>query len=192
MKRLSFLLIMAISSIYSEAQDLPFHEMSEPAESYSATSVLARYIDGLGFRLYWATEGLNSSDYDYRPSAEVRTIRETMEHIYGLCIAIERTLENQGITAPEAISEISGQELREAMLSSLQKSKNLLNENPDLKSQDMVFGSGDQEYRLPFWNLINGPMADAMYHTGQVVAFRRAAGNPIASGVNVLTGKKSE
>jgi hypothetical protein len=30
----------------------------------------------------------------------------------------------------------------------------------------------------PFWHLINGPMADALTHTGQISSFRRLAGNP--------------
>ncbi len=50
--------------------------------------------------------------------------------------------------------------------------------------------SGTVEY--PFWNNINGPIADAIWHVGQVVSFRRSSGNPFPKGVSVLTGKKRD
>jgi hypothetical protein len=30
----------------------------------------------------------------------------------------------------------------------------------------------------PFWYIINGPLADALTHIGQINSFRRIAGNP--------------
>jgi hypothetical protein len=30
----------------------------------------------------------------------------------------------------------------------------------------------------PFWHIINGPIADALTHVGQINSFRRLAGNP--------------
>ena len=47
--------------------------------------------------------------------------------------------------------------------------------------------SGTSEY--PFWNNINGPIADAIWHCGQVVSFRRASGNPFNSNVSVFSGR---
>ncbi len=38
----------------------------------------------------------------------------------------------------------------------------------------------------------SGPIADALWHTGQIVSFRRSSGNPIPKGVNMLTGERSE
>lgn len=40
------------------AEQLPYYEIPEPAESYTTGGVLSRMMDGLGFRYYWATEGL--------------------------------------------------------------------------------------------------------------------------------------
>ncbi|MHC4608217.1 MAG: hypothetical protein ACYTAF_15010 [Planctomycetota bacterium] len=40
---------------------------------------------------------------------------------------------------------------------------------------------------LPFWNLINGPISDALTHVGQINALRRQAGKP-AAGANVFLG----
>jgi hypothetical protein len=42
----------------------------------------------------------------------------------------------------------------------------------------------------PFWSLINGPIADALWHVGQVVSLRRASGNPFPEGISLLQGKK--
>jgi hypothetical protein len=44
---------------------------------------------------------------------------------------------------------------------------------------------------FPFWNQINGPISDALWHCGQVVMNRRASGNPLQLGVNVFVGKTS-
>ena len=45
---------------------------------------------------------------------------------------------------------------------------------------------------FPLWNLINGPIQDAVWHSGQVVAFRRASGNPINSKISVFNGKVND
>ena len=34
------------------------------------------------------------------------------------------------------------------------------------------------EVEYPFWSLLNGPIADMIWHVGQVVTFRRSLGNP--------------
>jgi hypothetical protein len=61
-----------------------------------------------------------------------------------------------------------------------------------LDEMDMVFERGTTKQEFPFWNLINGPIADAIWHVGQVVSFRRSSGNPLPQGVNVLTGTKTD
>ena len=43
--------------------------------------------------------------------------------------------------------------------------------------------------RFPFWNIINGPISDALWHCGQVVLLRRSSGNPFNSKVSVFSGK---
>lgn len=75
----------------------------------------------------------------------------------------------------------------------LQTASEILHKNTvNLADLEMVFknSSGSREY--PFWNLINGPIADALWHVGQVVTFRRSSGNPLPSGVSVLQGVKRE
>jgi hypothetical protein len=61
----------------------------------------------------------------------------------------------------------------------------------DLEKAKVLFDRGGKQSQFPLWNLINGPISDALYHTGQVVSFRRSSGNPIPKGVNVFLGVKN-
>ena len=61
----------------------------------------------------------------------------------------------------------------------------------DLKNVKIIFQDKSRKYEFPIWNLINGPISDAIYHTGQLVSFRRTSGNPIPKGVNVFLGAKN-
>ena len=60
----------------------------------------------------------------------------------------------------------------------------------ELKELKIRFLREGQTTEFAIWNLINGPISDAIYHAGQVVSFRRTAGNPIPKGVNVFLGIK--
>ena len=88
-------------------------------------------------------------------------------------------------------AKLSFVSLRQRTLEQIKMASNILKQ-PDAKPEDfdMIFerSNGDQEY--PFWNLLNGPIADALWHVGQVVTFRRSSGNPLPKGVSVLQGKK--
>lgn len=64
----------------------------------------------------------------------------------------------------------------------------------DARLEDFVvtFQGGGQASQYPFWNLINGPIADALWHCGQVVSFRRASGNPLNPNVSLFSGKVND
>ena len=82
--------------------------------------------------------------------------------------------------------------LRKETLLLLEKASNTVTQLDDNEIQELKiqFLRGDQTTQFPIWNLYNGPLSDALYHTGQVVSFRRSSGNPIAKGVNVFLGIK--
>lgn len=61
-----------------------------------------------------------------------------------------------------------------------------------LEDYDIVFVNGDAKAVFPFWNMLNGPIADALWHTGQVVSFRRSSGSPFNSKVSVFSGTVRE
>jgi uncharacterized damage-inducible protein DinB len=195
MKTLSLIFISILimsNQTLSQNTELPYYEIPDYPEQYSEYTVAARFIDGLGFRYYWATEGLTEKELDYKPAEDVRTIGETIEHIYGL----SRTLLNAPQAKLNSASNetLSLNELRKRTLENIQKASELIKagKGADMDGYRVLFGTEENTTEFPFWNMMNGPIEDAIYHTGQVVAFRRAAGNPIPSGVRMLTGKKSE
>ena len=81
------LVLALIITTYNMAQSediLPYYEIPEHADSYTAGTVASRMLDGLGFRYYWATEGLREEDLEYKPSESGRTSAETIDHLLGL------------------------------------------------------------------------------------------------------------
>lgn len=174
--------------------ELPYSQIPDTPDSYSAGKVAARVIDGLGFRFYWATEDLSDTDLAYKPSAEARTTAETISHIYGLSRVIRNAVEQKPNLPGNEGAHLSYEEIRAQTLDNLKRASDLLKRIPDAEITHLmvIFGEGEDSSEFPFWNLLNGPIADAIYHTGQVVSFRRSSGNPINPKVRVFTGTVSE
>lgn len=195
MRNLFALILISIAmSNPSNAQEskLPYHQIPDYPEEYNEYTVAARFVDGLGFRYYWATEGLKDEDLDYRPAEDVRTIRETLDHIYGLSKTIINSVKSKLNVSEE--EELTLKELRKLTLENIHMASKILKDGKDSEMDDykILFGKEDNIREFPFWNMMNGPVEDAVYHTGQVVAFRRAAGNPIPTGVRFLLGERAE
>jgi hypothetical protein len=53
----------------------------------------------------------------------------------------------------------------------------------------VIFKSDTGTREFPFWNILNGPVDDALWHVGQVITFRRSSGNPYNNKASVFTGK---
>ena len=173
---------------------LPFSEIPDYPESYTAGTVMGRMIDGLGFRYYWATEGLTEKDLNYKPSEEARTLMETLDHLLGLSETIVNAPQSIPNVRPMDLSQLSYSQKRARTLQNLAKASELLKQGQasDMESYQVIFKSGDNQSEYPFWNMINGPIADALWHTGQVVLMRRASGNPFNSKVSVFSGRVRE
>ena len=62
----------------------------------------------------------------------------------------------------------------------------------DLNDYPVVFRGKESTVEYPFWNQVNGPISDALWHCGQLVLLRRSSGNPFNSKVSVLMGKLRE
>ncbi len=170
--------------------ELPYHEIPAYPNKYSNVNVVARMIDGLGYRYYWATEGLRSDDLKYKPSEDARTTGETLDHLLGLSEMIVNAPAKLPNIRPEVSPNMTFEEKRATTLKNLKTASDLLktSKRRDLKNYQIIFQRNGEQSTVPFWNMLNGPIADAIYHTGQVVAFRRASGNPIDSGINVFLG----
>ncbi len=169
---------------------LPYAEIPAYPDSFSAENVVARMIDGLGFRFYWATEGLRPEDLAFRPNAEARTSEETIDHILGLSNVILNAVQQQpNVRSGEETSPLSFPVKRKQVLTNLKQASDILkNGSGTLADYPVVFVNGETRSEFPFWNLLNGPIADALWHVGQVVSFRRSSGNPFNSKVSVFTG----
>ena len=156
--------------------------------------MVARTIDGVGFRFYWATEGLRPEDLTFRPTPEARSSEETIDHILGLSNLILNGVKNQpNIRSGEETSPLSFEVKRRMVLGNLETASNLLKQSGDkLEEMNIIFKNGDNESEFPFWNMLNGPIGDALWHTGQVVTFRRSSGNPFNGKASVFTGKVRE
>ncbi len=174
------------------AQQLPYYEIPEAPKKYTEGTVASRLVDGLGFRYYWATEGLVEKKLQYKPSDEARNMFETLDHILVLSIMTLSAVEGTDMDFPKEDS-LGYEEMRKMTLENFKKSSDILKSATDLSKFVMKIKRRNgkvEEY--PFWNQLNGPIADAIWHVGQVVSFRRSAGNPLPKGPSFLTGTVRE
>ncbi len=190
MKRLTVLLFSIVLSSTIQAQEkLPYDNITETPESYTAGTVVSRMLDGLGFRYYWATEGLRTEDLQFKPNADARTTEQTLNHILGLT----QVILNSALKVPNEGSQpkMTFAEKRKKTLENIKKASEIFRKQTDLSEFKIVFKNGDRTTEFPFWNQINGPISDALWHVGQVVSFRRSSGNPFPKGVSVLRGVRN-
>lgn len=171
---------------------LPYYEIPAAPQTYTAANVAARTIDGLGYRYYWATEDLRSEDLAYNPGNDGKTCEEVLEHLAGLSNFILTAVMQQTNGTRKVPEDMTWTERRAYTLSNFKTISDILRETGDVEPLKIVFKRDDQTSEFPFWNLINGPIADAIYHTGQIVSYRRSAGNPSNPNVNVFRGKTKE
>ena len=179
------LLLISLGTLKAQDMNLPYYQIPDPPAEYTAENAIARMVDGLGFRYFWATEGLRDEDLAFKPSAEARTSRETLNHIFGLSNFFLSSLKGVASESKD-ISKLSFDELRKMTLNNIKEASDLLKSGTKLEDSSIKFSNGNE---LPFWYNINGPIADALWHVGQVVTFRRSSGNPFNSNVSVLSGK---
>ena len=190
MRLLQLFLILSFN-MNAQNNNLPFFEISSEKNHYTSANIIYRLIEGVGYRYYWASKDLKKKDLDYKPSSSSISSYETLEHIYILSETIMNSALNKVNNRPTEKTPKSYNELREGTLMNLQKFNDIIlskNED-DLKRIKIIFNRGGREASFPFWNLLNGQIADMIYHTGQIVSFRRTTGNPIQKGVNVFLGK---
>lgn len=192
--RLTLILFSLTTILMAQNDELPFAEIPPAPEGYTAGNILARMVDGLGYRYYWASEGLTEKDLDYRPSEDARTTMETLVHLYGLSETIVNAPKKVVNKRPVDYSDMNYEQLRSKTLANLMEARTLLlgKEPAVIASFKISFEFSGNTNDFPFWNMLNGPIADAIYHTGQIVSFRRSSGNPMNPNVNVFSGKNRQ
>jgi hypothetical protein len=179
------LCIIMFASLAAMAQrdSLPYATFPPAPDHYGAGTVVSRLLDGLGFRYYWATEGLRPIDLAFKPSPQARTSQETLEHIYYLSTMIINAVAGNQIPPGQYKTF---EELRKATLENIKKASTIIAGYSDSAMENLKVAFGEKT--LPFWNMINGPISDCLWHIGQVVTFRRSTGNPFSSKVEVFLG----
>lgn len=181
-------LLCFITNFYAQEmmeKELPYYEIPEYPESYTAGSVCARMLDGLGFRYFWATEGLRVEDLNYKGNEEARTSEDTIDHIFGLSQMIVNATLNKANDGNASAADMTFEEKRKQTLLNIKTAADILRTSEDVSTFKLIFG----EREVPFWNAINGPIEDAVWHCGQIVMLRRSSGNPFNSKASVFTGK---
>jgi hypothetical protein len=178
--------------VYAQNKNtLPYYEIPDATETYTAETVASRLIDGLGFRYYWATQGLRPEDLAFKPNDTARSSEETIDHIYDLCAVIYNTVMGKPNEGASDVKELTFEQKRTKTLKMLKEASDKLRSGNagTVANSKIIFKRGESSTEYPFWNLINGPIADAIWHCGQVVSFRRSSGNPFTSKVSVFSGK---
>lgn len=186
-KSFNLILLVVCSFVYSQEElkdKLPYYEVPEYAEEFTAGTMAARMVDALGFRYYWASKDLNEKDLAYRLNEKGRSTAETINHIYELSIIIVNSTLQKPNSRGDKV-EMTYKEKRTATLNNLKKASDILYVSNDISQFKIIFG----EQKIPFWNQINGPIADAIWHCGQIAVYRRVTKNPINPKVNHFTGK---
>ena len=178
-------ILINMNSFGQNQDSLPYREMPDYPENYTAGSMASRMVDGLGFRFYWATEGLRKEDLVFRPNEASRSTDETIDHMLSMINGILNTLSKSD---QRDLEDLSFEEKRATILNDLKKISSILlnSADEDFNSYTILLGNGET---LPFWNFVNGQIADCLWHCGQISSFRRMSGNPFSSKVNLFRGE---
>ena len=174
--------ILLIGACLSEP---PYYKMPESPQDCTPHSILLRFIDALGFRYYWATEGLKDHEYEYRPSPDSRSMKELLLHIKGLVNTIDVSF---GGKTHEMKKDLKPCEIRRETLYTIFEARKKLLKMSSKKLRTCSMYSSYYDREFPIWNVINGPICDAITHVGQLNSWRRLEGNPI-HGANVFLGE---
>jgi hypothetical protein len=164
------------------------YEIPPAPATFNGVAVFTRFLDGLAFRYFWATEGLTAKDYEFRPGPASMRTKELLQHVLNLALMIDQCLANAA--ARESFESEDPSTLRRQTLEILRRARERL-----AGLDDRAFAGHRVVKRdgsiWPVWNVMNGPLADALTHVGQINAWRRLNRNPAAPAA-VFTGTPPE
>lgn len=159
-----------------------------PGAALSGPNVLARLVDGLAFRYRWASDGLGPDELAFRPCDGSMTVEELLDHLRFLArwlhvnVAAARAGAEPVVypAACDGLADPSGDASAYAA-QTLQALGALRADFVAMSEDDLArvtFIGGREPTAFPVWNMLNGPLADALTHVGQLASWRRMAGNP--------------
>jgi len=151
----------------------------------SSGAILARFVDAIGFRFQMATDGLNESEIYFCPVDGSMDMMELMSHIYGVLAWAHGAFDKAAVRRNDLATF---EDYRNATLELCDNFKKRLLEMSDeeIENTSIYLRRNDTTYSIYY--LINGPISDVLTHVGQVVTWRRIAGNPIAR-ISPFTGE---
>lgn len=166
---------------------LPYSTISASPEEISAANAIARMVDAIGFRYQAALEDITDLEMTFRPCESSFNFFELLQHIYDLSFITNKTFGGENKYRKEELTDFS--QLRHETLRLYKEASDLLKlmKNEELEKCNVQPKSLPDPY--PFWYVINGHIADALTHIGQLVTWRRIARNPQPK-TNVFLGKK--
>jgi hypothetical protein len=127
--------------------------------------LLRHFLAALAYRTQKALRGAPATFPEFRAGTNVRTPHELLWHMTGL-IGYARTMLHGGDYAPPQLPTLAEEVARfHATLEALRD---------DLADDSLTARITDEQ-------LLQGPLADAMTHAGQLAMLRRLAGAPVAS-----------
>ena len=127
--------------------------------------LLQHFLAALAYRTQKALRGAPESFADFRAGTNVRTPRELLMHMTSV-IGYARTHLHGGEYQPPRVDTFAEEITRfHGMLEALRDD----------------FANPSLEARITDPQFLQGPLADAMTHTGQLAMLRRLAGSPVAS-----------
>ena len=91
-------------------------------------------------------------------------------------------------TELEKVTPVSLDERRKKTLNAVIRIRAALMELDDEYLENRMYSPPWNEREFPIWNLINGPLSDALTHVGQIASWRRINDNPIL-GARVFHGE---
>lgn len=127
--------------------------------------MLQHFLAALAYRTQKALRDAPSSFADFKAGEKVRTPHELLWHMTGL-VGYARTMLHGGRFQPPRLDTF--EEEVERFHETLQQ---LLED----------FGNPDLGATITDHQFLQGPLADAMTHAGQLAVLRRLAGNPVPS-----------
>lgn len=167
--------------------NLYFKQIPEVPTIISSTNSIARLIDGIGFRYFWATQHLTEKEVFFSPGNGSMTISELNLHIYDLAYITHNTFGLKVEYKKELLNDFEG--ARQEILSLYEAtSKHLKVLNDDSKLNNCCVSPKSLDGDFPFWFVLNGHIADCLTHIGQITSWRRISGNPQPK-INVFLGR---
>ena len=177
-KAVIFMFFLFIS-LFIQAQEgykeLPYYELPKYSKEIGSEGIMARMIDELGVKYYWATEGITDNDL-YDEFDTPNTSKYLLENLYQLSeLMLSYTLKKEVLL----INNIESLPLEEIRSKTLFKIK---------YCSDVVLNKTTPNEVLP-WDILNKPLADFLWYCDQLIANRSQSENPYNPRVDHLTSE---